>query len=169
MAPLKAEPESREWHKGFAKAMSKDYRKSEFTPELNAEILEQLKKAIVIDPNDLFLQFLYILKKSEVQAENDEEIQISIERELEPLKPKTWREFQVFFSITEKIPQRECFKKERGLENFSTSTKVLKIVANLYKLKAFLMKDDVRKGRLWLGNPFSCLRRLSDIIPIVSK
>ncbi len=39
-------------------AMSKGYRKSEFTPELNAEILEQLKKAIVIDPNDLFLQSL---------------------------------------------------------------------------------------------------------------
>ncbi len=55
---LKAEPERKEWHKGLAKAMSKGYRKSEFTPELNAEILEQLKKAIVIDPNDLFLQSL---------------------------------------------------------------------------------------------------------------
>lgn len=43
---LKAEPEREEWHKGLAMAMSKGYRKSEFTPDLNAEILEQLKKVI---------------------------------------------------------------------------------------------------------------------------
>ncbi|XP_058606037.1 uncharacterized protein LOC131523571, partial [Onychostoma macrolepis] len=141
---LKAEPERKEWHKGLAKAMSKGYRKSEFTPELNAEILEQLKKAIVIGPNDLFFIIkyaLYILKKSEVQAKNnDEEIQILLERTIEI---KNLEGLPGIFQYYRKYSTKRGFQEgERVRENFPTSTKVLRIVANLYKWKVFLMKDD---------------------------
>ncbi len=58
-------------------AMSRTYIKSEFTQQLEAEILQQVKTAAEMDPNDLFLQSLYILKRSEVQAEeNDNEVEV---------------------------------------------------------------------------------------------
>ncbi|XP_016319064.1 interferon-induced protein with tetratricopeptide repeats 1, partial [Sinocyclocheilus anshuiensis] len=111
---LKAEPERKEWHKSLAIAMSRAYIKSEFTPQLEAEILQQVKTAAEMDPNDLFLQSLYILKTFEVLAENnDEEIQILLERTFET---KNMEGLPGYFSVLQKIPQRDVFKTEKGFE-----------------------------------------------------
>ncbi len=80
---IKAEPERKERHKGLAIAMSRAYIKSECTQQLEAEILQQVKTAAEMDPNNLFLQSLYILKRSEGQAEeNDNEVESLVERSI---------------------------------------------------------------------------------------
>lgn len=89
------------------------------------------------DSNYLFLQSLYILKKAEVQAKNDEEIHILLEWTSET------KIFPGMFQYYRKHSTKRGFQEgERVREHFPTSTKVLKIVANLNKWKVFLMKDD---------------------------
>ncbi|KAK2878828.1 hypothetical protein Q8A67_019619 [Cirrhinus molitorella] len=133
---LKAEPESKEWHKGLAVAVSRAYIHSEFTPELEAEILQQVKTAAEIDPNDLFLQSLYILKKSDVQAEkNDKEAQLFVERSINTGKLEGLGYILEYFkniSIERAIQEGERIRKK-----FPTSPKVLRILSNLYKGKVY--------------------------------
>ncbi|XP_050989385.1 interferon-induced protein with tetratricopeptide repeats 1B-like [Labeo rohita] len=138
---LKAEPERKEWHKGLAVAMSRAYLKSEFTPELDSEILQQVKTAAEMDPNDLFLQSLYILKKSEVKTEkNDEEMQSLVERSINTGKLEGLGYIlECFRSIS---IERAIQEGQKVREKFPTSTKVLRILSNLYRGKVFGMKKD---------------------------
>uniref|UniRef100_A0A671Q3K9 Interferon-induced protein with tetratricopeptide repeats 16 n=1 Tax=Sinocyclocheilus anshuiensis TaxID=1608454 RepID=A0A671Q3K9_9TELE len=66
-------------------------------------------------------------------------------------------------------------KKRQAIYYFKMALKSEPERKEWHKGLAIAMSKDlndlmtVRKGRLWLGNPLSCLRRLSDMIPIVSK
>ncbi|XP_073683708.1 interferon-induced protein with tetratricopeptide repeats 14 [Garra rufa] len=141
---LKAEPERKKWQKGLAVAMSRAYIKSEFTPELEAEKLQQVKTAAEMDPNDLFLQSLYILKKFEVQGEkNDKEAQQFVERSINTGKLEGLDYILLYFKNIS--IDRAIQEGERVREKFPTSTKVLRIVSNLYKGKVFTMKENSRE------------------------
>ncbi|KAK7152929.1 hypothetical protein R3I93_010989 [Phoxinus phoxinus] len=145
---LKAEPDRKEWHKGLAIAMNSAYIWSEFTPELDADILEKVKTAAEIDPNDLFLQSLYILKKSEVQAENnDEEVQSLLER---ILSTGSLNSLGFIFKYFKLISIDQAIQEgQRVQEKFPTSTTVLKILADVYKCKVYSMKEDSQEKKAW--------------------
>ncbi|XP_056120231.1 interferon-induced protein with tetratricopeptide repeats 1-like [Rhinichthys klamathensis goyatoka] len=143
---LNAEPDRKEWFKGLAIAMSRAYIKSEFTPELEADILEQVKTASEMDPNDLFLQSLYILKKSEVQAKNnDEEVQSFLERTLSTGNLVGLDYVLEYFKLIS--IDRAIQEGQRVREKFPTSAKVLKILADVYKCKVFSMKEDSQERK----------------------
>ncbi|XP_001333807.4 interferon-induced protein with tetratricopeptide repeats 1 [Danio rerio] len=141
---LEAEPEREEWHKGLALAMNMAFIDTEQTPELKAEILEKVKTAAEIDPNDLFLQSLYVLKKSEVKGENvDEEIQSLLEKSIETKNPSGLS--SIFYYYRNNSTEKGFYEGERVRKHFPTSTKVLKIVANLHKWKVYNMKADTEQ------------------------
>ncbi len=141
---IKAEPERKEWHKGLAIAMSRTYIKSEFTQQLEAEILQQVKTAAEMDPNDLFLQSLYILKRSDVQAEeNDNEVESLVERSINTGNLEGLAYILEYFK---KISiERAIQEGQRFQEKFPTSPKVLRNLSNLYKLKVFTVKNSQEK------------------------
>ncbi|XP_056333349.1 interferon-induced protein with tetratricopeptide repeats 1-like [Danio aesculapii] len=146
---LEAEPERKEWHKGLAAAMNRAFIYTELTPELKAEILEKVKKAAEMDPNDLFLQSLYVLKKSEVQGENvDEEIQSLLEKFISTANlvglPLIIEYFKgISYGRAIEVVQR--FQ-----EIFPSSSTLLRILANLYKWKVFSMKEDSMERQIWV-------------------
>ncbi|XDV43164.1 hypothetical protein PO909_011686 [Leuciscus waleckii] len=145
---LNAEPDRKEWHKGLAIAMNTAHIKSEFTPELEADILEQVKTAAEIDPNDLFLQSLYILRKSEAQAENnEEEVQSILERTLSTGNLDGLGFIFEYFRLISF--ERAIQEGQRIREKFPDSTTVLKILADLYKRKVYSMKEDSQERQAW--------------------
>uniref|UniRef100_A0A671Q6L9 Uncharacterized protein n=1 Tax=Sinocyclocheilus anshuiensis TaxID=1608454 RepID=A0A671Q6L9_9TELE len=143
---LKAEPERKEWHKSLAIAMSRAYIKSEFTPQLEAEILQQVKTAAEMDPNDLFLQSLYILKTFEVQREdNERQMQDLLEKTLETEDLEC---LGIIFRYFRTISVDKAIKAaERAREKFPTSNRVLKYLANCYKWKVYNIKEDSMERR----------------------
>ncbi|XP_058606091.1 interferon-induced protein with tetratricopeptide repeats 1-like isoform X1 [Onychostoma macrolepis] len=144
---LKAEPERKEWHKGLAVAMSRAYIMSEFTPELEDEILQKVKTAADMDPNDLFLQSLYTLKKFEVQAEkNDEEVQSLVERSINTGNLEGLGYILQYFKNIS--IERAIQEGQRVHETFSTSPKVFRILSNLYKWKVFAMKENSQERKI---------------------
>ncbi len=144
---LKAEPERKDWHKGLAIAMSMAYIKSEFTQQLEAEILQHVKTAAEMDPNDLFLQSLYILKRFEVQAEkNDKEVQSLVERSINTGNVEGLGYILEYFK---KISiERAIQEGQRVQEKFPTSPKVLRDLSNLYKCKLFAMKKNSQEREI---------------------
>ncbi|KTG39577.1 hypothetical protein cypCar_00005713, partial [Cyprinus carpio] len=156
---LKAEPERKDWHKGLAIAMSRAYIKSEFTPQLEAEILQQVKKAAEMDPNDLFLQSLYILKKFEVQAEkNDKDVQSLVEKSINTGNLEgLGYVFEYFKNIS---IERAIQEGERVQEKFPTSPKVLRILSNLYKGKLFTMKENSQKRKILIQTCMKLFEKL---------
>ncbi|KAK9959772.1 hypothetical protein ABG768_009873 [Culter alburnus] len=157
---LKAQADRKEWHKGLAVAMSRAYIKSELSPELEADILEMVKTASEIDPNDLFLQSLYILKKSEVQAENnDEEVQRFLERTLSTGNLDGLGYILEYFKIIS--IERAIQEGQRLQEKFPSSTKVLKILADVYKCKVFSMKEDSRERQAWAQK---CIKLFEEVV-----
>uniref|UniRef100_A0A8C1X7X9 Uncharacterized protein n=1 Tax=Cyprinus carpio TaxID=7962 RepID=A0A8C1X7X9_CYPCA len=156
---LKAEPERKDWHKGLAIAMSRAYIKSEFTPQLEAEILQQVKTAAEMDPNDLFLQSLYILKKFEVQAEkNDKDVQSLVEKSINTGNLEgLGYVFEYFKNIS---IERAIQEGERVQEKFPTSPKVLRILSNLYKGKLFTMKENSQKRKILIQTCMKLFEKL---------
>uniref|UniRef100_A0A8C2CA93 Uncharacterized protein n=1 Tax=Cyprinus carpio TaxID=7962 RepID=A0A8C2CA93_CYPCA len=156
---LKAEPERKDWHKGLAIAMSRAYIKSEFTPQLEAEILQQVKTAAEMDPNDLFLQSLYILKKFEVQAEkNDKDVQSLVEKSINTGNLEgLGYVFEYFKNIS---IERAIQEGERVQEKFPTSPKVLRILSNLYKGKLFAMKENSQKRKILIQTCMKLFEKL---------
>ncbi|NP_001287802.1 interferon-induced protein with tetratricopeptide repeats 14 [Danio rerio] len=146
---LEAEPERKEWHKGLAISMSKACLWYKCTPEQKAEILEKVKTAAEIDPNDLFLQSLYVLKKFEVQGENvDEEIQSLLKKSISTANLVGLNYIIEYFKGISY--GRAIEEVQRVREIFPSSSTLLKILANLYKWKVFSMKEDSRERRIWV-------------------
>ncbi|XP_051725305.1 interferon-induced protein with tetratricopeptide repeats 1-like isoform X2 [Ctenopharyngodon idella] len=157
---LKAQPDRKEWAKGLAVAMSRAYIKSELTPELEADILEAVKTASEIDSNDLFLQSLYILKKSEVQAEtNDEKVQRFLDKTLSTGNLDGLGYILEYFKIIS--VERAIQEGQRVQEKFPTSTKVLKILADVYRCKVFSMKEDSRERQAWAQK---CIKLFEEVV-----
>ncbi|XP_026142019.1 interferon-induced protein with tetratricopeptide repeats 1-like [Carassius auratus] len=138
---LKAEPERKEWHKGLAIAMNKTYKIHNCSPELNTEVLKQLKIAHENEPNNLLLHALYLEKQYEVQREdNERQMQKLLDKALETGDQECLGTiFRYFGKIS---VDKGIEAAERAREKFSTSNRVLKHLANCYKWKVFNMKED---------------------------
>ncbi|XP_059377018.1 interferon-induced protein with tetratricopeptide repeats 1-like [Carassius carassius] len=157
---LKAEPERKEWHKGLAIAMSKTYIKSELTPQLEDEILQQVKTAAEMDPNDLFLQSFYILKKFEVQAEkNDKVVQSLLERSINTGNLEGLGYILEYFKNIS--IERAIQEGERVQEMFPTCPKVLRNLYNLYKAKLFAMKENSQERKILTQ---TCMKQFEKVV-----
>uniref|UniRef100_UPI003D9DD01E interferon-induced protein with tetratricopeptide repeats 15 n=1 Tax=Danio rerio TaxID=7955 RepID=UPI003D9DD01E len=141
---LEAEPERKEWHKGLALSMSKACLWYKCTPEQKAEILEKVKTAAEINPNDLLLQALYLVKLSDVTKVNVErEMRDLLERCLEIVNVPG---LNIILKYLGDISFDESIREgERFQERYPESIKVLKCLADTYKWKVYKMNEDTEE------------------------
>lgn len=103
-----------------------------------------MKKAVGIDPNDLLLQSIYVLKKFELQGENvDEEMQSLLEKSIETKNLSGLS--SIFYYYRNYSTEKGFHEGERVRKHFPTSTKVLKIVADLHKWKVYNMRGNTEQ------------------------
>ncbi|TRY77540.1 hypothetical protein DNTS_001959 [Danionella cerebrum] len=140
---LKAEPNRKEWHKGLALAMSKAFLWSELTQELKDRILVQVKRAAEFDPNDLLLQCLYVLKKSEIQKENTEEEMQTLLQKAISTGNLTGLCYIIEYFRRISI-DRAIQEAQRVWEKFPTP-EVNKRLAIIHKHKVFIMRESLKR------------------------